>query len=369
MIYLDNAATTKPTESVLKAFNYAQLNFFNPSANYIESTKLSVEINAVRQKILNFLHAQNSYNLIFTSGATEANNTAIWQANKFKNKTILVSLGEHASIFESVKNCGLNYKTINLKQDGTVDENHLIKLLQENDVSMVAIMHVNNETGAINNIPDLSKIVKQHNKSIMFLCDGVQGFCKFKINLENFNVDFYTISAHKVNGLKGIGALIYKNNINLKTFIFGGGQEFNLRSGTENVGGILSFSEAVVDRSENLEYIKNLKNNFIKNIKQLKDIKINAENGSDYILSISCKGVRSEVVVRLMSEKGVNISSGSACHSRHQDNRVLNAMGISGEYLLGTNRISFSNDNTIEEIDRASKIYVDVINSIRGNNE
>lgn len=368
MIYLDNAATTKPIKIAVEAFNSTCDNFFNPSANYIESVKLSVKINAVRQKILNFLHAFNSYNLIFTSGATEANNTAVLQANKFKNKTVLVSMGEHASVFESVKNSGLVYKTIKLKNDGTIDEEHLIELLKTNDVSLVAIMHVNNETGAINNIPHLTSLIRNYAKNALILCDGVQGFCKFKINLESFDVDFYTISAHKIGGFKGIGALIYKNNINLKTLIYGGGQEFNIRSGTENVGGILSFGEVVRELYENENYIASLKKAFITEISCLNDIKINAPNGSSYILNVSSKGVTSEVVVRMMSERKVAISSGSACHSRHQDNRVLSGMGIEHEYLLGTNRISFCSDNTLEEVKLAAKNYVEVINAIRGNN-
>ncbi len=366
MIYLDNAATTKPCSKAIEAYNSACVDFFNPSANYLEAVKIGIKINSVRQYILNYLHAQNNYSLIFTSGASEANNTAINMAKRYKNKTVLVSLGEHASVFESVKQSGLNYKTINLKKDGTVDEEHLKKLLEETDVSLVAIMYVNNETGAINNIPKLCEMVKSKNENIMFLCDGVQGFCKFKINLENFNVDFFTVSAHKVNGFKGIGALVYKNSINLKPFIYGGGQEFGLRSGTENVAGILSFGEAVSNFESNDNKISKLKNLFINEIKALNDVQVNAQGGSDYILSISAKGVRSEVVVRKLGEYGVLASSGSACHSRHQDNRVLMAMGINGDYLLGTNRFSFSSSNTEEEAVEAAKLYVKVINELRG---
>lgn len=366
MIYLDNAATTKLSKQAIDVFKYTIENFYNPSANYIEATKLNVQINGVRQKILNFLHAEKNYSLIFCSGATEANNMAVLQASKFKNKTILVSLGEHASVFESVKNSGRNYKTINLKKDGTVDESHLTRLLNENDVSLVAIMHVNNETGAVNDIVKLCKIVKEKNKNIEFLCDGVQGFTKLKVNLENFNVDYYTISAHKIGGIKGVGALIYKNTCNLKTLIYGGGQEFNLRSGTENVYGILSFGEVVKDRILEIDNIAKLRKCFLEQIKDVDNIKINAINASPYILSVSAKGVRSEVVVRSMSDRGVCISSGSACHSRHQDNRVLSSMGIEKEYLLGTNRFSFSIDNTLDEVKTAGKIYCEVINTLRG---
>lgn len=365
MIYLDNAATTKPTSAAVEAFNSAVDDFYNISANYLDAVKLSVKVNAVRQKILNFLHAENSYNLIFTSGATESNNLAVLQASRYKNKVVLVSLGEHASVFEAVKNSGLNYKTINLKPDGTVDLTHLKQLLTENDVSLVATMFVNNETGAINDVAEIVKTVKTIKPNALVLCDGVQGFCKFKINLQNFEPDFFTISAHKIGGFKGTGALLYKNKLNIKQLIYGGGQEFNLRSGTENVGGILAFGAAVRDLTENASKIEAVKNAFLSGLKGLKDIKINSSDNNPYIVNVSAKGVRSEVVVRMLSERGVCASSGSACHSRHQDNRVLSAMGIDQNYILGTNRFSFGENNTVAEGAEAARIYTEIINELR----
>ena len=349
MIYLDNAATTKPCKDAVEAQNYANEFFFNPSALYLPAVKIETQINKVRQKILNKLNLTSSHNAIFTSGATEANNLALFQATRFKGKTILVSEGEHPAVYNYAKNCeGMNFATINLTPSGEVDLEDLKNKLS-NNVALVSVMQVSNETGAINNLAEVSKIVKNFSPSIMLHCDAVQGFCKIEERLPS-TIDFITISSHKIHGLKGTGALIYKTTQNIKPLLKGGGQESDLRSGTQNVGGILALG-AAIDHDTGLEAVKKL-SAYTRQIlsQKITGVLLNGE-GSPYIINFSIDYARSETIVRLLEEENIYVSNGSACSSRHADNRTLAAMGTAKKFIEGTIRISFCKENSKEEID------------------
>ena len=249
MIYFDNAATTKPLSTAILSSN--ELNdklYFNPSALYREGISAKAVIKDCKEKILSFLKTED-HEVVFTSCGSESDNQAVFCAKK--RGIFVTDLGEHSAIYQSfseLKNRGLSVHFVELNQDGSVNTDNLYDFIKNNpDVSFVSIVHVNNETGAINDINSIAKNIKAINKNIVFHSDGVQAFGKIPFRLDK-NIDLYSISAHKINGLKGTGALIKRKGLNLFPLIFGGGQENGLRSGTENVFGINVFRLAAENR-------------------------------------------------------------------------------------------------------------------------
>lgn len=369
MIFLDNASTTKLSLRAKEAIIQGADNFINPSASYSAGLNNKKIIEDAKKTILSNLKVQFKENLIFTASATEANNLAVFGSAKAGKEQYLFSAGEHLCVYNcatELKNRGYNVKFIPLTADGVVDVEIFEELLKE-PTAFVSCLHVSNETGAINDIEKLSNLTKSKWPNAVFHSDGVQAFGKIEVNLSKLkNVDLYTISAHKINGPKGIGALYVKNKNKLKTLIFGGGQEYNLRSGTENLPSICAFSEASKERLENLnnnlEKVKKLNSIFRSEIEKhnLKNIKFNSTtSNSPYILSMSFVGVKGETLVRMCDDDGLLVGTGSACSSKKTSlNRVLLAMGKSKEETEGAIRVSFSHENTEDEVKIASEILV-----------
>ena len=363
MIYFDNAATTRPSVDALQfAQKFNTELYFNPSALYKCGLSCMKEIRSSKEKILKCLGA-NSHEIIFTSCGTESNNLAIFGA--VKRGVYVTDKGEHASVFKCFlekRNDGEKVEFINLNKDGSVNCNLLYDYVQNNRVDFVSIMHVNNETGAINDINAISKKLKEINPKILFHSDGVQAFGKIPYKIAD-TVDYYSISAHKINGLKGTGALIKRKNAKLSPFLFGGGQENGLRSGTENIFGIKVF-EAVTDSHfknlyENFNEVNKLKNFIVDNLNKENFAIISGQNSSPYILSISACGLRGEVVMHMLENSEIYVGNGSACSSKNRFSRVIESCGYGNDVLDGVIRISFSPENTLSE----AKILVDELNS------
>ena len=359
MIYLDNAATTKPFNvAIEKATEFIYDNFHNPSALYQPAINNSKQLKTTKDKLLNFLGADNSFfDVIFTSCGSESDNMAVFCAKK--RGVFVTSKGEHSAIHKSfleLKQRGFTVEFIDLNKDGSVNTEKLFDYLANNKVDFISIVHVNNETGAINQVNDIAKKVKSINKDIIFHVDGVQAFGKLDYKLSK-DVDLYSISAHKVNALKGVGALIKRKSLNLSPFIYGGGQNNDLRSGTENVFGIKVFEFAseihYSNLNDNFNKVKEL-NNLAKEMLN-KDIFtiISSDNASPYILSLSAKGLRGEVILHYLEDEGILIGTGSACSSKNRYSRVIEACGYKKDYLEGVIRLSFSVENTKEEIIKA----------------
>ena len=221
-------------------------------------------------------------------------------------------------------------------------------------------MHVNNETGAVNDIEKLVKYAKSINPKIIFHSDGVQAFGKIDVNVNRLGVDLYTISGHKIHAPRGIGALFCKNGINLKPIIFGGGQENGLRSGTENYPAIKAFDKSaeiiLKNRMENFNHVKKLSELFKQELLALvPNVVFNGENKSPYIVSFSLPGSRAETLLHMLDDKGVLLSNGSACSTKKLGNRILQAMGVSNSLIEGSLRVSFSEENSIDEIKIATQ--------------
>ena len=370
MIYLDNAATTAPSKTALeKAKIYNDEQFFNPSTLYAGGLNCAREIRNAKDIILKSLGAIN-HEVIFTSCGSESDNMAIFCS--VKRGMFITDKGEHSAVhkcFLELKNRGIKVDFANLNKDGSVNIEHLLSLVKEQNADFVSIVHVNNETGAINDVNDLAKKIKALNKKTIVHVDGIQAFGKIPYRISQ-DVDLYSISAHKINALKGVGALIRKKSVNLTPLIFGGGQEGGLRSGTENVFGIKVFEAAATEKYQNLlenfERTKNLKQIFLDNLNKDLFTIISGENSSPYILTVSATGLRGEVVMHALEQKGIIIGNGSACSSKNRFSRVIEACGYRNDVLDGVIRISFSTYTTEQECLIAVKEINQTVEKLKG---
>lgn len=362
MIYLDNAATSKPDAECLKrAEKYLNDAFYNPSAMYEEGYKIQLELREARKNILSLLTSGSNFDLIFTSGGTEADNQAIFGAGRRGN--VVTTLGEHSAVFSSVKELnarGIEARFAELNSDGSVNVDNLLSLIDEK-TSLVSVIHVNNETGAANDIEKISAAVKAKNPYAVFHSDGVQAFGKVDFKLTK-NIDLYSISAHKIGGLKGCGALIKRKNLIINPHIFGGGQENGLRSGTENVFGIKNFEYAAVKRyakiKENFAYARKLNDLLWEKLDKSLFTRVSPYDNSPYILTVGAEGVRGETILHEANDLGLIIGTGSACASNEKKrySRVILSCGISGNLADGILRLSLSPENTVEEMETAAAI-------------
>lgn len=358
-MFFDNASTTKIDKELLE--DIVELNekfFYNPGGLYSKGREVKNYIEDCRNKILSCLGGDGKF--VFTGSATEANNLAIMGVLKKNVRKLLFSMGEHPSVYNTaleLKNKGYDVEFVNLNKFGVVDIDDFKEKMTK-DVDFVSIMHVSNETGAINDISNLVSVAKSINKNVIFHSDGVQAYGKIDVDLYDLDVDLYTISAHKIYGCKGIGGLFVKKGISLKPLILGGGQEGGLRSGTENVLAIDIFAKAVVnakrDLIKNVNHIKFLKNKFLEGIDNF-NIKYSLhsfEDNAPNIISISFDGCKAETILNMLNDNMVYVGNGSACSSKSIENRVLESMGVSRSEVEGNLRISFSKDNTPQEIDK-----------------
>ncbi len=369
MIYLDNAATTRPDKECLrKAERYLYEEFYNPSALYAEGYNLHREIAKARANILNCVANEREFTLIFTSCGTEADNQALLCGCRRGN--IVTTYGEHSAVFSALnelKERGIEARLADLNCDGSVNCGSLLDLVDDK-TSLVSVMHVNNETGAVNDINEIAKRVKAKNPRVLFHSDGVQSFGKIPYRLSR-DIDLYSISAHKIGGLKGTGALIKRKNLVLKPLIYGGGQEGGLRSGTENVFGIKMFEFAALKRyaaiDENFGRVLKLKRKFIDELDG--ELFSCISGDSPYILCLIAGGVRGEIILHEVNDKGLIIGTGSACSSnaKKRYSRVMLACGLDEKSADGVLRISFGIENTEEEVVAAAKILNETVRQRR----
>ncbi len=362
MIYLDNAATTKMFESALQVYkDYACDKFFNPSAGYEVARNVAKDMEGVRAQIKAIISAKNG-TIIFTGGATESNNLAILGSLRGGKCEYIFSQGEHPSVYNVAKELerlGQIVHFIPLTKNGEVDYDLLAQHLNDK-TRLISIMLVSNETGAINDLNRVNELRKKYSPSALLHVDGVQAFCKFKVDVEKSSIDLFTISAHKFHGPKGVGALYVRDANKLKNIIFGGGQEGNYRSGTENVPGIMAMGKAIdcIDIEKNLHVVEKLNKIFKDTIKSLdKDNQISfVETQNPYIISVALKAVNGETLMRALQDNGVLVGKGSACSTKKSGNRILESMGIDKNIIKSHIRVSFDFLQDQKEIEDAAKI-------------
>ncbi|MGX0909613.1 cysteine desulfurase family protein [Staphylococcus caprae] len=375
MIYLDNAATTKADESVVDSFvKVNQTLYFNPNSPHqagLQAEKLLVQ---AKEEINRTLDLAHQYEIIFTSGATESNNMGLKGIAYRKKETaneIITSVLEHPSVLEVMRYLeekqGFKLKYINVKEDGTIDIDHL-KSLMSDKVGLVTCMYVNNVMGQIQPIQDIADILKDYPRA-HFHVDGVQALGKIPMNFNG--IDSLSLSGHKFNGLKGQGLLLIKNIQNIEPVIHGGGQEYGLRSGTVNlpmaISMVKAIKQAVQGTEETNRKLKLFNQAIVTFLKDFKGVYINSpENGAPHIINIGFPGVKGEVLVNAFSKHGVMVSTTSACSSkRGKLNEVLLAMGLSDSRIEGSIRISLGAQTSEADIQAFKDIFKMVYEEVK----
>ena len=372
MIYLDNAATTPVYIDAAKAAEQVYLDvFYNPSSTYPGGIAAKKLINEARKTVASALNCSPNA-IYFTSCATEANNWALNCGLKNKKGNIVIGLGEHACVYEcakALKSSGFDVRFVPLDTDGRVTPEALKATMDEN-TGLVSIMHASNETGVINDIASLSELAKTIAPRCVFHSDGVQAYLKTDNNVQRNGVDMYSLSGHKIGAPKGIGALYVSPKLNIRPFIYGGGQENGMRSGTENVAGIVALGVAteVYRARYDAQKVKANRETLINGLRSVPDVKIIAENAPNtgLIVAFTALNTKAEIVQTLCAESGVIIGRGSACSSKHSGNRVLSAMGLPQKEIDGTLRIGLSPDTTPGEIETAIETIRTSVERLRG---
>ena len=373
MIYFDNSATTRVSpEAARAALRYMTEDYFNPAAAYSPAVKVEKEVNSVRAKLASAFNADPG-ELIFTSGGTESNNMALFGTlSGLKEKgRIITTAVEHPSVYEpflSMREHGYDVVILGVDANGCVREDELISALNER-TQFVSIMHVNNEVGSVNDIDKLHRLVKEKAPWAVFHSDGVQAFLK----LDPVRCDMYSFSGHKLHAPKGVGGLFVRREVRFSGGQLGGGQESNRRSGTTNVPSVMALGAAsesyIASRKQNAESMLSVKKRLYDNLSRIRDVRLNGpslEEGVPYILNMSFMGVRGEVLLHSLMDKGLLVSTGSACAARHRGkNRILTAMGVTGERQDGAIRFSFCPENTVEEADTAASMIEDSLILLR----
>ncbi len=362
-IYLDNAATTCVDTDAAKLCYDVMTEFYgNPSSAHAKGLEAEHLLKKARNQVLEAAgYTPREASVIFTSCGTEASNSAIFSTYKSlgkRKKEIVISDSEHPSVENAVgelEKQGVLVHRIPTR-NGCLDLEFAEKAIGGSTM-LVSCMAVNNETGAIYDIKALSAIKKRKAPEALLHVDAVQGFTHIPVSIASYGADFISLSGHKIHAPKGVGALIVRKGVNFIPYIFGGGQENGLRSGTENLASICAFGlcceKAGKEKSKRLEQLKKL-NGFARDyLKQTCPFIVFNTEGShfaDHILSISVPGIRSEIMLRFLSEKKIYVSAGSACSSKNADNRVLTNFGLENSRADSTLRISFSHTNTEDEI-------------------
>jgi cysteine desulfurase len=356
--YLDNSATTQVSESAAQAaLTLMRENYGNPSSLHKLGIRAEKVIEAARETIAEKLSV-NSKNIYFTSGGTEANNTALFgtaEALKRRGNRILVSAVEHSSVYESAKRLGetgYDVRYIPVDNSGIVDIDAFKALLTDKTI-LVSVMAVNNETGAIQPVERIAKLTHKLSPEALYHCDAVQAFCKMPLKPKKWGVDLMSISAHKIHGVKGSGALYIRDGARIKPLLYGGEQQHKIRPGTESAPLIAAFGEAAAqaDIFANAEHIKTLNAYTTEKLKAVEGVSFNSPaDALPYIINISVKGIRSETMLHHLEESGVYVSSSSAC-AKGKRSYVLEAMGLPDDRIDSSLRISFSKYNTKNDID------------------
>jgi cysteine desulfurase len=362
-VYFDNSSTTKPLGEVIDEVSFGMKEFYgNPSSLHNLGLKSERKLKECREILAKTINASET-EIHFNSGGSEGNNLILKGILKSGTHFITTPF-EHASILNTIKKLGENnikVTFLEINEDGRINLEHLKKSITKETV-LVSVMHVNNEIGVIQDLNTIGKIIKESSNRTKFHVDAVQSYGKLPIDVKKMNIDFLAVSAHKFHGPKGVGFIYIKKPNTIVPLIEGGSQEFGIRAGTQNIPGIMGMSLASKlshdKMKENFEKVFNIKKKFIDKLKNIENIKINSllnEYFSPYILNVSFKGVRGEVLLHFLEEAGIYVSTGSACSSKEREkiggSYVLKTLGLSQDEISGGIRFSFSDDNNENEVD------------------
>ena len=372
--YLDNSATTRVDPDVVKLMNKIMLeDYGNPASLHSKGFEAEKHIKRAKEILSGILKCKES-ELIFTSGGTESDNTALfgaYYANKRRGNRIITTRIEHPAVLrcaEQLVKEGAEVDYLDVDSEGHIDLKQLETLLCKETV-LVSVMHVNNETGAREPIEEIGKMIHKLQPDCLFHVDDVQGFGKLRLIPKDSYVDLLSVSSHKIHGPKGAGILYRSERTKLAPLIYGGGHQGGLRSGTENVPGAAGFALAALKLYEDMDasyaHMTILRDIFVEGLSGIENIKI---NGGDvpYIISLSVKDVRSEVLLHALEERGIYVSAGSACSSnKPRVSDTLKAMGVEKWQTESTIRISLSPHTTKEEADYAVSAVRELVPGLR----
>lgn len=376
--YFDNSATTRcypeVAEIVVKTMTE---DFGNPSAMHLKGVEAEKYVREAAQTLAKILKV-NEKEIIFTSGGTESNNLALFggaDANKRSGNHIITTSVEHAAVgqpAERLEQMGYEVTIVPVDHRGVVQLEALEKALRP-DTILVSTMYVNNEVGAVMPVEEIAKLVHEKSPKALYHVDAIQAFGKYRIYPKKAGIDMLSVSSHKIHGPKGVGFLYINEKARIQPQILGGGQQAGMRSGTDNVPGIAGMGVAAkmvyTDFDEKIEHMYQLKERLAEGFLKLPDVRLNGmeiREGAPQILSASFLGVRSEVLLHTLEEKGIYVSAGSACSS-HKRKAVgtLSAMGMEAAQRESTLRFSFSEENTFEEVDYALEVIGQVLPMLR----
>lgn len=377
-VYFDNSATTRCYGEVKDIVVKTMLeDYGNPSAMHTKGVEAEQYVKAAASRIARILKVTEK-EILFTSGGTESNNLALIggaMANKRAGNHIITTAVEHAAVarpVEFLKEQGFEVTILPVDEQGVVRLDALEAALRE-DTILVSTMYVNNEVGSVMPVEKIAALVHEKSPKALYHVDAIQAFGKFRIYPKKMGIDLLSVSGHKIHGPKGVGFLYISSRAKVQPMILGGGQQNGMRSGTDNVPGIAGLGVAAetiyTDFEEKTEQLYQLKEKMASGLAELEDVKINGmplREGAPQILSVSFMGIRSEVLLHTLEEKGIYVSAGSACSShKRKASATLTAMGMPASQIECTVRISFSEENTFEEADYCLEVLKEVVPLLR----
>ena len=377
-VYFDNSATTRCYDSVKDIVVKAMTeDFGNPSAMHLKGVEAEKYIKSSAESLARLLKVQEK-EILFTSGGTESDNLALigaTLANKRSGNHIITTSVEHPAVSQPalfLQEQGFEVTYLPVDSRGVVKMDALKAVLRE-DTILVSVMYVNNEVGAVMPVEEIAALVHEKSPKALFHVDAIQAFGKYRIYPKKMGIDLLSVSGHKIHGPKGVGFLYINEKAKIQPQILGGGQQGGMRSGTDNVPGIAGLGAAAVEiyknLEENVENMYRLKEHIAQGLEKIGDIRINGmdlREGAPQILSISVMGVRSEVLLHSLEERGIYVSAGSACSShKRKPSATLAAMGMSKDQIESTVRLSFCEENTIEEADYFLQVRGELVPMLR----
>lgn len=377
-VYFDNSATTRCYDSVKDIVVKAMTeDFGNPSAMHLKGVEAEKYIKSSAESLARLLKVQEK-EILFTSGGTESDNLALIGAafaSKRSGNHIITTSVEHPAVSQPalfLQEQGFEVTYLPVDSRGVVKMDALKAVLRE-DTILVSVMYVNNEVGAVMPVEEIAALVHEKSPKALFHVDAIQAFGKYRIYPKKMGIDLLSVSGHKIHGPKGVGFLYINEKAKIQPQILGGGQQGGMRSGTDNVPGIAGLGAAAVEiyknLEENVENMYRLKEHIAQGLEKIGDIRINGmdlREGAPQILSISVMGVRSEVLLHSLEERGIYVSAGSACSShKRKPSATLAAMGMSKDQIESTVRLSFCEENTIEEADYFLQVMGELVPMLR----
>lgn len=377
-VYFDNSATTRCYDSVKEiVIRTMTEDFGNPSAMHLKGVEAEKYVKDSAAKLARILKVQEK-EILFTSGGTESDNLALIgaaMANKRSGNHIITTAVEHPAVSQPalfLQEQGFEVTYLPVDSRGVVKLDALEAVLRP-DTILVSVMYVNNEVGAVMPVEEIGRRIRERSPKALFHVDAIQAFGKYRIYPKKMGIDLLSVSSHKIHGPKGVGFLYINEKAKLQPQILGGGQQSGMRSGTDNVPGIaglgVAAEEIYRDLDANVEKMYSLKEHIAKGLEKIPDIRINGmalREGAPQILSISVMGVRSEVLLHSLEERGIFVSAGSACSShKRKPSSTLTAMGMAKDQIESTVRLSFSEENTAEEADYFLQVMGELVPVLR----